>query len=59
MYNSKETLMETLEQLNTKAVIAMGEKITAYEAEIARLTKRVTELETVIANQRAMINELQ
>ena len=59
MYNSKENIMETLDQLNTKAVIAMGEKITAYEAEIARLSKRVTELETVIANQRAMINELQ
>jgi hypothetical protein len=51
--------METLDQLNTKAVIAMGEKITVYEAEIARLTKRVDELETVIANQRAMIKELQ
>jgi cell division protein FtsB len=51
--------METLDQLNTKVVIAMGEKITAYEAEIARLSKRVTELETIIANQRAMINELQ
>ena len=43
----------------TQAILAMGEKITAYEAEIARLTKRVTELETVISNQRAMINELQ
>ena len=43
----------------TQAILAMGEKITTYEAEIARLTKRVTELETVISNQRAMINELQ
>ena len=51
--------METLEQLNTKAVIAMGEKITAYEAEIAKLTKRINELETVISNQRAVIKELQ
>jgi uncharacterized coiled-coil protein SlyX len=59
VYNSKENIMETLDQLNTKAVIAMGEKITAYEAEIARLTKRIDDLETVIANQRAVIKELQ
>jgi hypothetical protein len=43
----------------TQAILAMGEKITTYEAQIAKLTKRVAELETVIANQRALINELQ
>jgi len=51
--------MKTVQQMETEAIIAMGEKLATYEAEIARLTKRVTELETVIANQRAMINELQ
>jgi uncharacterized coiled-coil protein SlyX len=51
--------METNAQKETQAIIAMGEKLASYEAEIARLNKRVTELETVIANQRAMINELQ
>ena len=51
--------METNEAKETKAILAMGEKLATYETEIARLTKRVTELETVIANQRAMINELQ
>jgi SMC interacting uncharacterized protein involved in chromosome segregation len=59
MYNSKENVMETNSQKEAQAILAMGEKIISYEAEIARLTKRVTELETVIANQRAMINELQ
>lgn len=43
----------------TQAILAMGEKIIAYEAVIAKLTKRVSELETIIANQRALINELQ
>ena len=51
--------METNEAKETKAILAMGENLATYEAEIARLTKRVSELETVIANQRAMINELQ
>ena len=51
--------METLDQLNTKAVIAMGEKLATYEAEIARLTTRVQELETIVVNQRTMIKELQ
>ena len=51
--------METNESKETTAILAMGEKLATYETEIARLTKRVTELETVIANQRAMINELQ
>lgn len=51
--------METNESKETQAILAMGEKLSSYEAEIARLTKRVAELETVIANQRAMINELQ
>ena len=51
--------MKTLQEQETTAIIAMGEKLATYEAEIARLIKRVSELETVIANQRAMINELQ
>jgi predicted RNase H-like nuclease (RuvC/YqgF family) len=51
--------MKTLNEQETQSIIAMGEKITSYEAEIARLTKRVDELETIIANQRAMIKELQ
>jgi hypothetical protein len=51
--------METNAQKEAQAIIAMGEKLATYEAEIARLTKRVDELETIIANQRAMIKELQ
>ena len=51
--------METNTQKETQAILSMGEKLATYEAEIARLIKRVSELETVIANQRAMINELQ
>ena len=51
--------MKTVQEMETEAILAMGEKLATYETEIARLTKRVTELETVIANQRAMINELQ
>ena len=51
--------MKTLQEMETQSILAMGEKLASYEAEIARLTKRVDELETVIANQRAMIKELQ
>ena len=51
--------MNTTKEWETQAILAMDEKITAYEAQIAKLTKRVAELETVIANQRALINELQ
>jgi hypothetical protein len=51
--------MNTSKEWETQAILAMGEKITAYEAEIAKLTKRINELETVISNQRAVIKELQ
>ena len=51
--------METNESNETTAILAMGEKLATYEAEIARLTKRVQELETIVTNQRAMIKELQ
>ena len=51
--------METNESKETTAILAMGEKLATYEAEIARLTTRVQELETIVANQRAMIKELQ
>ena len=51
--------METNESKETTAILAMGEKLATYETEIARLTKRVQELETIVANQRAEIKELQ
>jgi predicted RNase H-like nuclease (RuvC/YqgF family) len=51
--------METNESKETQAILAMGEKLATYEAEIARLTTRVQELETIVANQRAEIKELQ
>lgn len=51
--------METNESKETTAILAMGEKLATYEAEIVRLTTRVQELETIVTNQRAMIKELQ
>ena len=51
--------MKTKQEMETEAILSMVEGMKALEQQLADAKKRITELETVIANQRAMINELQ
>jgi len=51
--------MKTNQQLETEAILSMVESMKALEQQLADAKKRIESLETVIANQRAMINELQ
>jgi hypothetical protein len=51
--------MKTNQQLETEAILSMVESMKMLEQQLADAKKRIESLETVIANQRAMINELQ
>jgi len=51
--------MKTNQQLETEAILSMVESMKTLEQQLADAKKRIESLETVIANQRAMINELQ
>ena len=51
--------MKTLTEQETQAILSMAEAMKALEQQLADAKKRIETLETVIANQRAMINELQ
>jgi uncharacterized coiled-coil protein SlyX len=51
--------MKTIQQQQTEAILAMVETMKALEQQLADANKRIDELEKVIANQRAMIKELQ
>jgi hypothetical protein len=51
--------MKTVQQQETEAILSMGEAMKALEQQLSDAKKRIETLETVIANQRAMINELQ
>ena len=51
--------MKTAQQLETEAILAMVENMKALEQQLADAKNRIESLEKVIANQRAMINELQ
>jgi uncharacterized coiled-coil protein SlyX len=51
--------MKTVQQAETKAILELGEAMKALEQQLADATKRVTELEAIVASQRAEIKELQ
>jgi nicotinic acid mononucleotide adenylyltransferase len=51
--------MKTLQQLETEAILSMVENMKVLEQQLADAKNRIESLEKVIANQRAMINELQ
>jgi len=51
--------MKTNQQLETEAILSMVENMKALEQQLADAKNRISELETVIANQRAVIKELQ
>jgi len=51
--------MKTKQEMETEAILSMVENMKMLEQQLADAKKRIETLETVIANQRAMINELQ
>ena len=51
--------MKTNQQLETEAILSMVENMKALEQQLADAKNRIEALETVVANQRAMIKELQ
>ena len=51
--------MKTIQQQETEAILSMAEAMKALEQQLADAKNRIDALETVIANQRAMIKELQ
>jgi len=51
--------MKTKQEMETEAILSMVENMKMLEQQLADAKKRIESLETVIANQRAMINELQ
>jgi hypothetical protein len=51
--------MKTNSQLETEAILSMVETMKALEQQLADAKNRIEALETVVANQRAVIKELQ
>ena len=51
--------MKTNQQLETEAILSMVENMKALEQQLADAKSRIEALETVVANQRALIQELQ
>jgi len=51
--------MKTVQQMETEAILSMVESMKALEQQLADAKNRIEALETVIANQRAVIKELQ
>ena len=51
--------MKTKQEMETEAILSMIESIKALEQQLLDAKNRIDELEKVIANQRAMIKELQ
>jgi uncharacterized coiled-coil protein SlyX len=50
--------MKTVQQLETEAILAMGNRMAELEQQLARATKRIEELELIVAQQRKEIKEL-
>jgi len=51
--------MKTLQEQQTEAILAMAEAMKVLEQQLADATKRVAELEAIVASQREVIKELQ
>ena len=51
--------MKTKQEMETEAILSMVENMKMLEQQLADAKARIDSLEKVIANQRAMINELQ
>jgi nicotinic acid mononucleotide adenylyltransferase len=51
--------MKTNQQLETEAILSMVENMKVLEQQLSDAKNRIEALETVVANQRNMIKELQ
>ena len=51
--------MKTVQQMETEAILSMVESMKTLEQQLADAKARIDDLEKIIANQRAMIKELQ
>ena len=51
--------MKTVQQMETEAILSMVENMKILEQQLADAKNRIDSLEKVIANQRAVIQELQ
>jgi len=51
--------MKTNSQLETEAILSMVENMKTLEQQLLDAKNRIDDLEKIIANQRAMIKELQ
>jgi len=51
--------MKTNQQLETEAILSMVENMKALEQQLLDAKNRIEALETIVANQRNMIKELQ
>jgi len=51
--------MKTNQQLETEAILSMVENMKALEQQLLDAKNRIQALETIVANQRNMIKELQ
>jgi uncharacterized coiled-coil protein SlyX len=51
--------MKTIQEQETEVILSMAEAMKALEQQLADAKNRIDALETVIANQRAVIKELQ
>jgi uncharacterized coiled-coil protein SlyX len=58
MYPIESVPMKTVQQLETEAILAMGKRLSDMEQELARATKRIAELESIVTQQRKEIKEL-
>jgi uncharacterized coiled-coil protein SlyX len=58
MYPIESIPMKTVQQLETEAILAMGNRMAELEQQLALATKRIEELELIVAQQRKEIKEL-
>jgi len=58
MYPIESVPMKTVQQLETEAILAMGNRMAELEQQLALATKRIEELELIVAQQRKEIKEL-
>ena len=58
MYPIESVPMKTVQQPETEAILAMGNRMAELEQQLARATKRIEELELIVTEQRKEIKEL-
>ena len=51
--------MKTVQEMETEAILSMVESMKTLEQQLANAKARIDDLEKIIANQRAVIKEMQ